>query len=1529
MRSITCLWSLLVHLLLTSMTFAADESRGIAVLIGADQYDKFNNLKYCGRDAADLGRLLQGEYDFYVTVLNQELAKTRPELGPDARRVRDHLKTAIELCRPEDTLIISYSGHGRQEPNKAELELTFADSDEGDSFLKLTELYALMGKCKAKQKLLILDACRKETSRDRVEDLNSDPSKIGALMEVPAPPDDVMVVLSCIKGEVSLETPIFGHGLFSHFLLTEWRSRAAKGEVLSVAEMLKACVEPTRNYAKARTGIPQTPQVLAGKNAKVVLAPPGGKHLRQALEHIRARRFKQAEESLTRGLDDSESARLFAERAQVRLQRGYPELAMEDAKEAIRLAPNYPQALLARADCHMERAECKESLADSNQAIRLEPSLANAYLSRAAARFELGEFHEGYDDIAHALRLAPKDLDTLLWKIDSEDLLYYDDRALSLARQVLKDHPEAIEAMMTLASLVENLGDRKEAERLLNEIVRITTTHLRSDPENLVLKLNRASANRKLRKYSDAEREVQAVLDVDPKFGSAHRILSEIFTDRNEHKQSIDACTRTVAAYPGFSTSYLYRARAHRRNFDRAAALNDIEMGLKIAPNSPFLLWEKARLHESQREFDEAIQNYSRVVSLYPAMWYAYVERARGASAAGDHERATTDLLKAVELAPNNPLALSELGDQYHSLGRLDEAQTMYSRALKASPTSTYAYISRGWVYYARKEFDKATADFRKAVEADPDHPDNYAPLGMSLFHEHRYAEAIVPLTRAIEGNTDSALVCLFRGRSRLMIGDIDGMLSDFARANRLTPPDREDSESSFYFFLYLECNRAKDTERIDRYVRSEPENVYYYYLRAQILRRLKKFDSALANADAILKIEPQAAVAHLIRANVYRDQKQVEKAVAALEQGFALVPKGSHLLIELSDIYSDNKDHTKAIESLDRCVKLDPKNKFAYRKRALIRFRKDEFDEVIKDLGKYLELDPVDENAYSFRGTAYRFRGAKVATPEDQDRDYDRAIADYTKAIALDGSQSRDYLDRGELYLVRGKLSEAIADFTALLKIDPMNDEGVNFRGIGYFRQSQYAKALDDFTQAIKLNSKKAIYFENRGHTLLKLKRFDEAVAELKKALELEPDVAPVKSLLVDALLSRLEHEQKLERRLEDLNDLIRLAPEVGKYRMLRGLVRVERKEDQLAEEDFTKAIKLDPKGPLLRATRAIFYLDRDRLKDALDDIEKLFSGRPGYWGRVETPAELLAAAADYLGDDEYEDALETLDTLIEKRPKVGVFYWQRARAKHGLHRYDEALVDIARAIELKYESAALLAEKAWIHNERATGNDFELALADAEKALKLDPNNRRATNEKIYAVLKLKRLDQVIELADQWLQMEPKDVNCLQYRGMANLEKKNFEAARKDFLRIIEIDSDLDKGHFWMGSLFREEKNYPEALKSLNRAIELNADAGSYYAERGRVYRDLKESDKSEQDFLRALALSPKSPTPLLELARLDVARKNFGFALKHVEAAMRRNPELAETYELRAEIYSLVGEPDKAQADKAKAESLKVKK
>jgi tetratricopeptide (TPR) repeat protein len=58
--------------------------------------------------------------------------------------------------------------------------------------------------------------------------------------------------------------------------------------------------------------------------------------------------------------------------------------------------------------------------------------------------------------------------------------------------------------------------------------------------------------------------------------------------------------------------------------------------------------------------------------------------------------------------------------------------------------------------------------------------------------------------------------------------------------------------------------------------------------------------------------------------------------------------------------------------------------------------------------------------------------------------------------------------------------------------------------RGSCYFHAGQYEKALADLDEAIRMEPSKPDHHENRGHTLNRLGRGEEAEREFQKAKEL-----------------------------------------------------------------------------------------------------------------------------------------------------------------------------------------------------------------------------------------------------------------------------------------------------------------------------------------------------------------------------------------------------------------------------------------
>jgi tetratricopeptide (TPR) repeat protein len=77
--------------------------------------------------------------------------------------------------------------------------------------------------------------------------------------------------------------------------------------------------------------------------------------------------------------------------------------------------------------------------------------------------------------------------------------------------------------------------------------------------------------------------------------------------------------------------------------------------------------------------------------------------------------------------------------------------------------------------------------------------------------------------------------------------------------------------------------------------------------------------------------------------------------------------------------------------------------------------------------------------------------------------REYDRAIADYSEAIRINPDYSRAYMRRGSAYLAKREFAAAIADLDAAIRINPGNAEAFMIRGAAFEASGNLDRAIVD----------------------------------------------------------------------------------------------------------------------------------------------------------------------------------------------------------------------------------------------------------------------------------------------------------------------------------------------------------------------------------------------------------------------------------------------------------------------------------
>lgn len=142
--------------------------------------------------------------------------------------------------------------------------------------------------------------------------------------------------------------------------------------------------------------------------------------------------------------------------------------------------------------------------------------------------------------------------------------------------------------------------------------------------------------------------------------------------------------------------------------------------------------------------------------------------------------------------------------------------------------------------------------------------------------------------------------------------------------------------------------------------------------------------------------------------------------------------------------------------------------------------FGKREYDKAIDDYNKAIALRPNDANAYYNRGDAYSAKG-----------EHDKAIEDYTKAIEL----YSDVILKSITYVSRG--------WASYLKTLPTS-RGGPLEGTPSSRQEDIDKAIEDYTKAIELYPKNSPAYSGRAKLYAKRRQYDEAIKDSTKVIEL-----------------------------------------------------------------------------------------------------------------------------------------------------------------------------------------------------------------------------------------------------------------------------------------------------------------------------------------------------------------------------------------------------------------------------------------
>ena len=486
-------------------------------------------------------------------------------------------------------------------------------------------------------------------------------------------------------------------------------------------------------------------------------------------------------------------------------------------------------------------------------------------------------------------------------------------------------------------------------------------------------------------------------------------------------------------------------------------------------------------------------------------------------------------------------------------------------------------------------------------------------------------------------------------------------------------------------------------------------------------------------------------------------------------------------------------------------CDWLSPEsNKAKHLEQGQAYFNKGQYREALLEFKNVVQLDPNDVATHYRLALTYLKLGGTTHLQG--------AFAELSRTVELDKTNRDAQLKLGELYLLGNEPAKAREQADIVLVSAPQSTEGLILKGRSLINEQHYA----------------------------------EAIAALKKAIEIDP-----KNMSLYIELARAQVFAKDTATADEtLTKALTIGPRSTEILLALGDFRVTTGNPDQAEILYKQTFDIAPQNEEIYLKLASFYQ------------------RYGKWAEVEATLQKLA----------------TLKPLDEK-PHIllGDFF-----AKLGQR--DKALASYLRATEVN--SSSLIARDGLISHYLDTGKTGE---AETKVRAILGKNNNDLMGRFFDARIQLakRHVDEAISLLQGVVKDESQFAGAHYFLGMAFLQKRQATQARGAFVEAVKLNPNFPEARTALAELYLTEGSADLALEQAQAAIQLNPRNVQAAIISGDAYLRKGDVVKSRHVFETVAQALPKEAIGPYRLGLVARAEKNDAKALAYFEDALNKNP------------------------------------
>ncbi len=195
---------------------------------------------------------------------------------------------------------------------------------------------------------------------------------------------------------------------------------------------------------------------------------------------------------------------------------------------------------------------------------------------------------------------------------------------------------------------------------------------------------------------------------------------------------------------------------------------------------------------------------------------------------------------------------------------------------------------------------------------------------------------------------------------------------------------------------------------------------------------------------------------------------------------------------------------------------------------------------------------------------------------------------------------------------------------------------------------------------------------------------------------------------------------------------------------------------------------------------------------------------------------------------------------------------------------------------------------------SQRCAKEKGEIAIASCSEAIRLNPKDATAYNNRGYEWSNRGEHDRAIADFNEAIRLNPKHADGYITRGAEWSNKGDHERAIADYTEAIRLLPSEARAFYNRGNSFSAKGDNKRAIADFSKAIQLNPNYARAYNNRGFELSKQGVDDLAIADYTKAIAINPNYALAYINRGRVYERKDNLELALKDFISFRRLAPD-----------------------------------